>query len=90
MRDFKRMSHGWHNILTLRLERPDNTEHEQRLNLDPEDFKGKWGELVVGEFNSGDSTGRVTFGLFDIESGQWKGGLVVKGVMVRPVRAGSA
>ncbi|KAK1295951.1 putative protein PHLOEM PROTEIN 2-LIKE A3 [Acorus calamus] len=79
MREF---SHGWHNILTLRLERPDNTEHEQKLNLDPEDFKGKWGELVVGEFNSGDSTGRVTFGLFDIESGQWKGGLIVKGVMV--------
>ncbi|KAK1306593.1 hypothetical protein QJS10_CPA10g02024 [Acorus calamus] len=40
MKDF---SHGWDNIVTLRLERPDNTEHEEEIILDPEEFKGQWG-----------------------------------------------
>ncbi|KAK1272480.1 Protein PHLOEM PROTEIN 2-LIKE A1 [Acorus gramineus] len=87
MKDF---SHGWHNIVTLVLQRPDNTRHEQKLNLNPEKLKGHWEEVRVGEFNSGNSTGSVRFALFDTESEQWKGGLVIKGVVVRPVRTGSA
>ncbi|KAK1272750.1 Protein PHLOEM PROTEIN 2-LIKE A1 [Acorus gramineus] len=89
MKDF---SHGWDNIVTLRLERPDNTEHEEEIILDPEELKGQWGELVVGEFNSGvpDSKGRVVaFKLSETTSGQWKGGLVIKGVLLQPVRGDS-
>ncbi|KAK1306589.1 Protein PHLOEM PROTEIN 2-LIKE A1 [Acorus calamus] len=81
----KEFSYGWeHSKVRLKIERPDNTEHEEEMFLDPEELKGQWTELVVGEFNSGDSTGRVTFVM--IGGGHWWGGLVIKGAIIRPVK----
>ncbi|KAK1297331.1 Protein PHLOEM PROTEIN 2-LIKE A1 [Acorus calamus] len=83
----KEFSQGWEqSTVSLKLGRPDNSEQEEEIFLDPEEFKGQWRDLVVGEFNSRDSTGRVTFVL--IGGGHWWGGLVVKGAVLRPVKPG--
>ncbi|KAL3516662.1 hypothetical protein ACH5RR_023564 [Cinchona calisaya] len=76
---------GWDSPVKLKLTLPDGKTHERRaaLLLEP---RGKWLELVVGNFkihknekNLGDLKCSVSS-----KTPYWKHGLTLKGLMIRP------
>ncbi|KAK9152417.1 hypothetical protein Syun_010726 [Stephania yunnanensis] len=76
--------YGWDDHpVTLKLEEGNRiTECKEKLNNKPKD---QWIELNAGTFlNCGCETGMVKFSLFETVGGQWKKGLVIKGVTIRP------
>ncbi|KAK1269297.1 Protein PHLOEM PROTEIN 2-LIKE A1 [Acorus gramineus] len=81
-------AHGWDNLVTLKLECQDKILEEQTLNLEKQiNPKGKWVELPVGKFRTSDSMGDVIkFAMFECKSNMWKGGLLVQGVTIRPLK----
>ncbi|KAF5198560.1 Phloem protein 2-like a1 [Thalictrum thalictroides] len=67
--------------LVIRLQGIDYT-HKLSLMTKPRE---KWIELQVGEFlTSSDDMGNIQFFLCECESGNWKSGLLIKGVVIRP------
>ncbi|KAI3873943.1 hypothetical protein MKW98_001592 [Papaver atlanticum] len=78
---------GWGTPVNLRLVHPcGKTQHrKENLQLKP---KSQWIELQVGEFQTSpqlsDCEKEIQFSLFECENGNWKGGLVIKGVIIRP------
>ncbi|KAI3906707.1 hypothetical protein MKW92_011505 [Papaver armeniacum] len=78
---------GWGTPVNLRLVHPcGKTQHRrENLQLKP---KSQWIELQVGEFQTSpqlsDCKKEIQFSLFECENGNWKGGLVIKGVIIRP------
>lgn len=76
-------SYGWQVPVTLRVKFPDERaeEHSERLEDKP---KGQWIELKVCEFVTPPKpNGDVEVSLFR-RGGAWKGGLMVKGAVIRP------
>ena len=61
---------------------------EPRENLDiqyPKQREDGWLEVELGDFfNEGGEDKEVEMGVYEIKSGDWKGGLVVQGVEIRP------
>src|SRR4051812_31217882 len=78
------LGYGWAMPVNPRLKLPngDVKQHEVCLLEVP---KGKWIELKVGEFIAANNlAGEMEFSSYEYEGGQWKRGLVIKGVIIRP------
>lgn len=60
---------------------------DYRRDLDnqyPKQTRNGWLELELGEFfNKGDDK-EVEMGVYEIKGGDWKGGLIVQGIEIRP------
>ncbi|KAH7675342.1 Phloem protein 2-like protein [Dioscorea alata] len=80
----KELSYGWQTPVNLRLLFENGVTHEQKVNL-LELPREQRKELKVGEImNSGEKTREVEFSLYEYDVGQWKRGLVIEGVIIRP------
>ncbi|KAK4802827.1 hypothetical protein SAY86_001030 [Trapa natans] len=78
-------SYGWEVPVNFRLILPDGTKQVRRENL-MEKPKGIWIEVPAGELRTSmrGNSGKMEFSMFEYEGGNWKGGLVIKGVQIRP------
>lgn len=77
-------AHRWEVPVNLKLALPDGNTQERKENLSLKP-KGQWIEIPVGRFRtSSESIGEIEFSLFEYEDGNWKRGLVVKGVIIQP------
>ncbi|CAL5412869.1 unnamed protein product [Camellia sinensis] len=77
-------SYGWEVPVNLRLITPDGTtqQHQENLMQKP---RGQWIEIPAGEFRmSPEKIEDIQFSLYEYNGGQWKRGLVIKGVAIRP------
>ncbi|CAI9284400.1 unnamed protein product [Lactuca saligna] len=80
----KEDSDGWSAPVTFRLDLPNGNkqQHEESLLKKP---RLQWFEIQVGEFMvEPKNDGIIKFMLGETNSGGWKRGLVVKGVVIRP------
>lgn len=77
-------SYGWEVPVNLRLITPDGTTQQHQENLMPKP-RGQWIEIPAGEFRiSPEKIEDIQFSLYEYNGGQWKRGLVIKGVAIRP------
>ncbi|KAI3966562.1 hypothetical protein MKW92_003191 [Papaver armeniacum] len=84
----KNSAYGWEAPVNLRLVHPDGKTQQRKENLQVKP-KSQWIELHVGEFQTPPQPDdkqekEIQFSLFEYEDGNWKRGLVIKGVIVRP------
>ncbi|KAH7837926.1 hypothetical protein Vadar_019626 [Vaccinium darrowii] len=80
----KDSSFGWEVPVNVKLILPDGTtqQHQEKFMAKP---RGSWIEIPAGEFGtSSEKIGDIQFSLYETESGQWKSGLIIKGVVIRP------
>ena len=74
---------GWELPIVLKLSLPDGRVRERQVSI-MEKPRKQWIELNVGNFESKDGeTGEVCFDLFQ-HGTHWKGGLIIKGAILRP------
>ncbi|KAA8544785.1 hypothetical protein F0562_019511 [Nyssa sinensis] len=77
-------AYGWEVPVILRLTLPDGSTQEHKENL-MEKPRGRWIEIPVGEFRTtAEKVGDIGISLCGSEGGNWKRGLVIKGVSIRP------
>lgn len=78
-------AYGWGIPVNFRLALPDGTKQERRENL-MEKPRWRWIEIPAGEVRTSMSggSGKMEFSMFEYGGGQWKRGLVIKGVQIRP------
>ncbi|KAI3965816.1 hypothetical protein MKX01_010773 [Papaver californicum] len=85
----KNSAYGWEAPVNLRLVHPGGkTQRKEKLQPKPQ---SQWIELHVGEFQTpphpdDKQAKEIQFSLFEYEDGNWKRGLVIKGVIIRPKR----
>ncbi|KAI3854979.1 hypothetical protein MKW92_049657, partial [Papaver armeniacum] len=84
---FQESSYGWDTPVNLCLVLPDGQRLIKKANLNTMP-KSQWIEIHVGDFKTPEQPGNrrneVYFWLFEIEVLNWKSGLVIEGVIVRP------
>lgn len=81
----KEGAHGWDAPVNLKLLLPNGIkiEHKENLKMKP---RNQWIEIPVGEFRIlPEKAGEMKISMYEIEDGNWKKGLVIKGVVIRPV-----
>ena len=63
-------------------------EDNDSLDLQhPKERADEWLEVELGEFfNDGQEDKELEMGVYEIKSGDWKGGLLVQGIEIRPKR----
>ncbi|KAL8508477.1 hypothetical protein ACS0TY_018923 [Phlomoides rotata] len=77
-------AYGWEVPVTLRLTLPDGSQQKHTENF-MEKPRGRWIEIPAGELkNLGGKAGEIEFSLYEYEGGEWKKGLVIKEVRIRP------
>ncbi|XWS58619.1 hypothetical protein CRYUN_Cryun08bG0050200 [Craigia yunnanensis] len=79
---------GWELPVKLKLCLPDGKVQERQVSL-LQKPRGQWMELSLGHFCTGENgetreTREVWFYLYEC-GGHWKNGLVIKGVILRPI-----
>jgi len=75
---------GWTAPVNLRLKLPDGTVQERKEKMQ-ERPRNQWMELKAGELKAQPGQkGEVEISLFEYDGGQWKRGLLVKGIKVVP------
>lgn len=80
---FKDPAYGWEVPVNLRLTLPDKTRKERKATMN-ERPRGQWIEIYVGEFKtSHENAGDLEMSLYEYQGGDWKRGLIIKGVIVR-------
>ncbi|MCL7036153.1 hypothetical protein MKW94_012082 [Papaver nudicaule] len=84
----KNSAYGWEAPVNLRLVHPDGKIQQRKENLQIKP-KLEWIELHVGEFQTPPQPDdkqekEIQFSLYEYEDGNWKRGLIIKGVIVRP------
>nr|CAB3472078.1 unnamed protein product [Digitaria exilis] len=78
-------SYGWTTPVNLRLKFPDGTVVQERKETLQEKPRNQWLELKAGEVKAQPGQkGEVEISLFEYDGGQWKKGLVVKGIKIVP------
>ncbi|XP_073056175.1 lectin-like [Primulina eburnea] len=76
--------YGWEVPVNLRLTLPDGSRQEHKENL-MEKPRGRWIQIPAGEVRaSAEKVGEMEFSLYEYEGGQWKRGLLIKGVSIQP------
>ncbi|KAI4365257.1 hypothetical protein MLD38_021256 [Melastoma candidum] len=79
--------YGWHVPVNFKLVLPDGScqEHQEMLDEKPRE---QWFEILVGEIRTtGEDTmtsGKMEISMYEIKGGNWKSGMVIKGVVIRP------
>ncbi|CAL9185721.1 unnamed protein product [Musa hybrid cultivar] len=85
---FKDDAFGWNGVpVTFRLVTPEGQRKEiSRVMESHSKRRSKgWREIHGGEFSLSTQTGgKVEFGMYEIESQKWKGGMLLAGVTIRP------
>jgi hypothetical protein len=77
-------AYGWTAPVNLRLKLPDGAVQEQKEKLQ-EKPRNQWLELKAGEVKSQPGQkGEVEISMFEYDGGQWKRGLLVKGIKIVP------
>lgn len=77
-------AYGWEAPVNLRLTLPDGSQQKHTENF-MEKPRGRWIEIPAGEFKSlAGKAGEIEFSLYEYEGGEWKRGLVIKEVRIRP------
>ncbi|KAI3906702.1 hypothetical protein MKW92_011500 [Papaver armeniacum] len=85
----KNSAYGWEEPVNLRLVHSGSQTQLRKEDLQQKP-KSQWIEVQAGEFQAppqpaDDKQGKeIQFSLFECENGNWKRGLVIKGVIVRP------
>jgi len=77
-------SSGWQVPVNLRLTFPNGNKEErkEKLNRRPRE---EWIRIPIGEFETSmENQGVIEFSLYEYERGNWKTGLVIKGVVIEP------
>ncbi|EOA17910.1 hypothetical protein CARUB_v10006319mg [Capsella rubella] len=76
---------GWGYRVNFKLVLPTRETKERRENMNMLE-KNRWVEIPAGEFRTSPEpvSGKIEFSMFEVKSGQWKSGLTVKGVAIRP------
>lgn len=84
---FKVDAFGWSKTPVTFLHGPRKTKKRgyemMALSRRSRSGVGEWQEIHGGEFKP---SGKVEFGMLDVESEWWKGGMVFAGVTIRPSR----
>ncbi|XP_052174877.1 uncharacterized protein PHLOEM PROTEIN 2-LIKE A4-like [Diospyros lotus] len=79
---------GWHSVPVQFMVRVTGKEYAQK-SAKLEQYQAKpdeWHEVPGGEFTApsdGEGAGSVEFGMFEVDSDWWKGGLVLAGVKIK-------
>ncbi|KAL6627393.1 hypothetical protein ACP70R_031119 [Stipagrostis hirtigluma subsp. patula] len=75
---------GWNMPVNLRLKFPDGTVQQQKVKLQ-EQPRGTWLPLKVGEVKAQPGQkGEMEISIFEYDGGQWKKGLLIKGIKIIP------
>ncbi|KAJ8763743.1 hypothetical protein K2173_003525 [Erythroxylum novogranatense] len=79
-------SSGWDVPVNVRLTFPNGIkqEHQENFKTQP---RGLWMEIPVGEVVStpDNNAGQMEIYMYEYKDGKWKTGLVIKGVIIRPI-----
>ncbi|KAA8544783.1 hypothetical protein F0562_019513 [Nyssa sinensis] len=80
---------GWHSAPVKFKVRVNGEETEDSMTVEPYRVKHDvWQEVHGGQFTISNNTdvgnGSVEFGMFEVESDWWKGGMVLGGVLIKP------
>ena len=77
-------AYGWEVPVNVRLFLPDGNKQERKESLMKKPI-GEWIEIPIGEFVASlEMAGEIEFSIYEYEGGQWKRGLVIKGIAIRP------
>uniref|UniRef100_A0A0D9UX05 Phloem protein 2 n=1 Tax=Leersia perrieri TaxID=77586 RepID=A0A0D9UX05_9ORYZ len=77
-------AYGWSVPVNLQLKFPDGTVQQHKENLQ-EKIRWKWLELKVGEVKTQQGQkGDIEISMFEYDGGNWKRGLVIKGIKILP------
>ncbi|KAL5545321.1 hypothetical protein UlMin_009105 [Ulmus minor] len=80
----KHSGSGWYVPVTVRLDLPDGSKQERRVNM-IEKPRDQWINIPFGEFQtSPEIPGEIVFYFHGFEGGNWKSGLLIKGVKIEP------
>ncbi|GMY34944.1 protein phloem protein 2-like a2 [Fagus crenata] len=83
---FKVDAFGWHSVPIKFKVKINGKETVKSMIL--ESYREKndvWHEIPGGEFSVvTETTGNVAFGMFEVESDWWKGGMVLAGIKIKP------
>ncbi|KAF7035668.1 hypothetical protein CFC21_046490 [Triticum aestivum] len=75
---------GWSTPVNFRLKFPDGTIQQHKENLE-EKPRGKWLLVKVGEVKPHKGqNGEAEISMFEYDGGQWKRGLLIKGIKITP------
>lgn len=77
-------AYGWSVPVNLQLKLPDGTVQQRKENL-LEKPREKWLQLKVGEVKPQmGQNGEVGISMFEYDGGEWKRGLLIKGIKIIP------
>ncbi|XP_020874013.1 protein PHLOEM PROTEIN 2-LIKE A2 [Arabidopsis lyrata subsp. lyrata] len=76
---------GWDFRVNFKLVLPTGETKERREHVNLLE-RNQWVEIPAGEFTTLPEhlSGKIEFSMLEVKSGQWKSGLIVKGVAIRP------
>lgn len=80
--------YGWHVPVKISLVLPDGSRQERKVRLD-EMLREKWVEITAGEIttrseNDATTSSEMEVSMFEFEGGNWKSGILIKKVVIRP------
>lgn len=77
---------GWHSVPVKFKVRVNGEEKVKSVMLQLyREKQEEWQEIPGGDFAvPRDTVGTVEFGMFEIESDWWKGGMVLAGIVIKP------
>ncbi|KAF0920751.1 hypothetical protein E2562_036835 [Oryza meyeriana var. granulata] len=77
-------AYGWSVPVNLQLKFPDGTAQQRKENLQ-EKIRWKWLDLKVGEVKTQQGQkGEIEISMFEYDGGEWKRGLLIKGIKFLP------
>ncbi|KAG8046030.1 hypothetical protein GUJ93_ZPchr0008g13443 [Zizania palustris] len=78
-------AYGWKVPVNVQLKLPGGTVLQQHKENLKEKIRRQWLELKVGEVKAQQGqTGEIEISMFEYDGGQWKRGLVIKGIKIIP------
>ena len=81
----KENSHGMEYPITLNLSLPDGSTQQHRVILLNKATE-LWIKIPVGQFKTPlQNDGNIRFSFTELDTGEWKGGIVFKGVRIQPI-----
>ena len=80
----KHSGYGWYVPVTVTLVLPDGSKQQRKVNM-MEKPRDQWINIPFGEFQtSPEKPGEIVFYFHGFEGGNWKSGLLIKGVKIEP------
>lgn len=77
-------AYGWEVPVNVSLVLPNACKQEHKEKLQTK-LREQWIEIPVGEFiTSQENIGEIQIGMYEYDGGEWKRGLIIKGIAIRP------